>query len=93
MVAWFTTLFVSIFRGLCFYRNVTFLTLIEDGSYASQMSEHELWQVDHYVMKLKAALEGKEERPFQSDEDNELTFEKLEVEEGASSQTESNETE
>ena len=37
MVAWFTTLFVSIFRGLCFYRKMIFLTLIEDGSYASKM--------------------------------------------------------
>jgi mono/diheme cytochrome c family protein len=39
------------------------------GSYASQMSEEELWQVDHYVMKLKAELEGKPERAFET-EDN-----------------------
>lgn len=36
------------------------------GSYASQMSEKELWQVDHYVMKLKAELEGKPERAYDS---------------------------
>ena len=34
------------------------------GSYASQMSEKELWMVDHYVMSLKDALDGKEARPF-----------------------------
>ena len=34
------------------------------GSYASQMSEEELWQVDHYVMSLKDALDGKPERAF-----------------------------
>ena len=41
------------------------------GSYASQMSEKELWQVDHYVMKLKAELEGKPERAFETEADNE----------------------
>jgi len=34
------------------------------GSYASQTSIKERWQIDHYVMKLKAALEGKPERKF-----------------------------
>ncbi len=29
------------------------------GSYASQMNNQELWLVDHYVMQLKAELEGK----------------------------------
>lgn len=38
------------------------------GSYASQMSTEELWMVDHYVMKLKADLEGKEAREFESEE-------------------------
>lgn len=37
------------------------------GSYASQMSEKELWQVDHYVMKLKAELEGKPVRVLEND--------------------------
>ncbi len=37
------------------------------GSYASQMSEKELWQVDHYVMKLKAELEGKPVRALEND--------------------------
>ncbi|WP_299216096.1 cytochrome c [uncultured Dokdonia sp.] len=30
------------------------------GSYASQMTEEELWMVDHYVMLLKAQLDGEE---------------------------------
>lgn len=37
------------------------------GSYASQMSEEELWQVDHYVMKLKAELEGKPVPAFEEE--------------------------
>lgn len=38
------------------------------GSYASQMTEEELWQVDHYVMALKDALDGKPERQFTTGE-------------------------
>jgi len=38
------------------------------GSYASQMSEEELWQVDLYVMKLKAEIEGKPERNFETED-------------------------
>jgi mono/diheme cytochrome c family protein len=38
------------------------------GSYASQMSEEELWQVDHYVMKLKAELEGRPTPEFEEEE-------------------------
>ena len=34
------------------------------GSYASQMTEDEMWMVDHYVMSLKDKLDGKEARPF-----------------------------
>ncbi len=34
------------------------------GSYASQMTEDELWMVDHYVMSLKDKLDGKEARAF-----------------------------
>lgn len=34
------------------------------GSYASQMTEDELWMVDHYVMSLKNKLDGKEALPF-----------------------------
>lgn len=33
------------------------------GSYASQMTEEELWQVNHYVMSLKDALDKKGPRP------------------------------
>ena len=51
------------------------------GSYASQMSEEELWQVDHYVMKLKAELEGKPERAFETEElDSETKTDKTEEE-------------
>lgn len=35
------------------------------GSYAVQTTEHERWQIDHYVMSLKDKLEGKEARPFE----------------------------
>lgn len=38
------------------------------GSYASQMTEEELWMVDHYVMSLKDALDGKPERTFTAGE-------------------------
>lgn len=34
------------------------------GSYASQMSNEELWQVTHYVMSLKDGLEKKEPKEF-----------------------------
>ena len=34
------------------------------GSYASQMTEDEMWMVDHYVMSLKDKLDGKEAKPF-----------------------------
>jgi len=34
------------------------------GSYASQMTEEELWMVDHYVMSLKDKLDKKEPRPY-----------------------------
>ncbi|MGA8853012.1 MAG: cytochrome c [Christiangramia sp.] len=35
------------------------------GSYAVQTSEHERWQIDHYVMSLKDQLEGKPAREFE----------------------------
>ncbi len=38
------------------------------GSYASQMSEEELWMVDHYVMSLKAALNGDPQKEFTPEE-------------------------
>ena len=34
------------------------------GSYASQMTEDEMWMVNHYVMSLKNKLDGKEARSF-----------------------------
>jgi len=37
------------------------------GSYASQMTEEELWLVDHYVMTLKAKLNGEPQRAFYSE--------------------------
>jgi len=45
------------------------------GSYASQMSEKELWQVDHYVMQLKDALEGKPERAYANTMSTEVILE------------------
>jgi mono/diheme cytochrome c family protein len=41
------------------------------GSYAVQTSIKERWQIDHYVMKLKGALEGKPEREFATETVNE----------------------
>jgi hypothetical protein len=37
------------------------------GSYASQTSIEERWQIDHYVMKLKGELLEQPEREFESD--------------------------
>jgi len=37
------------------------------GSYASQTTIKERWQIDHYVMKLKGTLTGAPERTFESD--------------------------
>lgn len=34
------------------------------GSYASQMTEEEMWMVDHYVMSLKDKLDKKEPRSY-----------------------------
>lgn len=47
------------------------------GSYASQTSEHERWQIVQYVQKLKADLEGKTPR---IDADPVITELKIEVE-------------
>ena len=38
------------------------------GSYASQTSIEERWQIDHYVMSLKDKLEGKPEREFEEEQ-------------------------
>jgi len=51
------------------------------GSYASQTSIKERWQIDHYVMKLKDALEGKPEREFANETVNDtITGSKVKVE-------------
>lgn len=34
------------------------------GSYATQTTNHELWQIDHYVMGLKSELNGDPAEPF-----------------------------
>ncbi|CAM4246921.1 c-type cytochrome [Gillisia limnaea] len=44
--------------------HVMYFGLNAMGSYASQTSIEERWQIDHYVMKLKDALEGNPEREF-----------------------------
>lgn len=43
------------------------------GSYASQMSNEELWLVTHHVMNLKTQLEGGEAREFESEDNNQVT--------------------
>lgn len=47
--------------------HVMYFGLNSMGSYASQTTIEERWQIDHYVMKLKDALEGNPEREFESD--------------------------
>ncbi len=42
------------------------------GSYASQTSIEERWQIDHYVMKLKNVLEGNPEREFVAETEENL---------------------
>ena len=37
------------------------------GSYASQTSIEERWEIDHYVMSLKDKLEGKPERAYEEE--------------------------
>lgn len=44
------------------------------GSYASQTSEEERWQITHYVMNLKAALLGEPERVPMADVAEALTY-------------------
>jgi mono/diheme cytochrome c family protein len=64
------------------------------GSYASQTSIEERWQIDHYVMKLKNDLEGGPEKEFENEEDlipavnAEKTMEVREGEDSASQQEE-----
>ncbi|MCF4100186.1 cytochrome c [Gillisia sp. M10.2A] len=48
--------------------HVMYYGLNSMGSYASQTSIKERWQIDHYVMKLKGALEGAPERAFESED-------------------------
>lgn len=45
--------------------HVMFYGLNIMGSYASQTTIEERWQIDHYVMSLKDKLDGKEERAFE----------------------------
>jgi len=47
--------------------HVMYFGLNSMGSYASQTTIKERWQIDHYVMKLKGALTGTPERTFESD--------------------------
>ena len=39
------------------------------GSYAAQTNEKERWQIDHYVMDLKAELRGNPKREFMTEEE------------------------
>ncbi len=48
--------------------HVMFYGLNAMGSYASQTSEFERWQIDHYVMSLKDQLAGAEPREFEQDQ-------------------------
>jgi len=44
--------------------HVTYYGLNTMGSYASQTTERELWLINHYVIDLKDALDGKPKRAF-----------------------------
>jgi len=44
--------------------HVTYYGRNNMGSYATQTTEKELWQINHYVMILKDKLNGAPERPF-----------------------------
>lgn len=44
--------------------HVTYYGINNMGSYASQTTEKELWQINHYVMSLKNKLDGNPERSF-----------------------------
>lgn len=52
--------------------HVMYFGLNAMGSYASQTSIEERWQIDHYVMRLKAALEGNPEREFVAETEENL---------------------
>ncbi|KKK94918.1 hypothetical protein LCGC14_2678010, partial [marine sediment metagenome] len=45
--------------------HVTYYGINNMGSYATQTTEKELWQINHYVMILKDKLDGLPERPFE----------------------------
>ena len=47
--------------------HVMYYGLNNMGSYASQTSIEERWQIDHYVMSLKNSLDGGPEREFEED--------------------------
>jgi len=48
--------------------HVMYYGLNNMGSYASQTTTEERWQIDHYVMSLKDKLEGKPEREFEEEQ-------------------------
>lgn len=51
--------------------HVTYYGINTMGSYASQTTEEELWQINHYVMVLKDQLDGLPERPYEESADGE----------------------
>ena len=55
----------AITEGSVFH--VMYFGLNTMGSYATQMTEHEMWQVDHYVMSLKDKLDKKEARAYEEE--------------------------
>ncbi|MAZ27377.1 MAG: cytochrome C [Cytophagaceae bacterium] len=67
--------------------HVTYYGLNTMGSYATQTTEKELWQINHYVMSLKDQLDGKPERPFVGQDESDMqggdTAMSAETEDGA----------
>ena len=60
------------------------------GSYASQTTERELWLINHYVIDLKDALDGKPKRAFEEEATSEdvASTEATATEEQTEAQTE-----
>lgn len=52
--------------------HVTYYGINTMGSYATQTTEKELWQINHYVMDLKDQLDGEPKREFVDAATNEI---------------------
>lgn len=72
--------------------HVMYYGLNNMGSYASQTTIEERWQITHYVMSLKDKLEGKPERAFEETEKENLLPSRADVKVGEDENQSQNET-